>query len=78
MYLSLVFDTAQTKLKVVFIFFSSCQGVCVLCCCCCQIGWEKTDSYVVTAFSPDCIIRVWASSNGRLVQKLEVRYGHYC
>jgi len=33
---------------------------------------------VVTAFSPDCIIRVWESSSGRLVKKLEVRCGHSC
>lgn len=38
-----------------------------------KVGWEITDKYLVTAFTPDCVIRVWESTSGDLVKKLTVR-----
>ena len=35
--------------------------------------WERTDTYLVSAHSPDCIVRVWRSSTGELVSKLKVQ-----
>ena len=33
--------------------------------------WERRDTYLVSAHSPDCIVRVWRSSTGELVSKLK-------
>ena len=38
-----------------------------------QVEWERTDTYLVSAHSPDCIVRVWRSSTGELVSKLKVQ-----
>ena len=38
-----------------------------------QVGWDKTDRYLTTAFTPDCIVRVWDATNGQLLRKLKVR-----
>ena len=37
-----------------------------------QVDWERTDTYLVTAHTPDCIVRVWQSSTGHLVTILKV------
>lgn len=37
-----------------------------------QVGWERTDTYLVTAHSPDCVLRVWRTASGQLVTRLKV------
>ena len=41
-----------------------------------QLGWEKTDTYLVSATTPDCHIRVWRSSSGEHVRTLKVSPAH--
>jgi bromodomain and WD repeat domain-containing protein 1/3 len=36
-----------------------------------MICWERTDTYLVTAHSPDCHVRVWRVSDGTLVSLLK-------
>ena len=37
-----------------------------------MIGWEVTDTYIVSAHTPDCYLRVWLAKDGRLVNTLQV------
>ena len=38
-----------------------------------MVGWERTDTYLVTAHSPDCHLRVWRARTGELVSVLKVQ-----
>ena len=37
-----------------------------------MVGWEMTDSFLVSATTPDCHVRVWRSTTGEHIQTLKV------